>query len=235
MIHLNGSYDPAKITLGWMGPRDSFGPERDGVPRGGSGRCPLPRHGISDTFLRGPIPWVWWSRAASLPGRALHVASAVRYLVGWAGGPVVSFSLRDLDPFLGVGHRAARRGLQALVSAGLIEIESRVEGQLRVRVCEIEDGPDRRQLRGPIPWAWWLQACRSPGKALHIASICWFLAGRERSAIFELGSGCPSEMGLSRQSVYRGLDALESGGLISVVHRPGRPPVVSILDPQRTE
>jgi hypothetical protein len=230
MVNFNGLYDPAKITLGWMGLRELFNPERGEVRGGRSRSHPPPRHGILDTFLRGPIPWPWWSRAASLPGRALHVASAVRYLVGWADGPVVSFALGDLDRFLGVGYHAARRGLQVLVSAGLVEMESRVGGQLRARACEIEEGPDRRQLRGPIPWAWWLRACGGPGKSLHVASICWFLAGLGRSAVFELRPEDSWGMGLSRQSIYRGLTALELAGLVSVVRRSGRTPVVTILD-----
>src|SRR5262249_43599765 len=73
-------FDPSRMALGW---------------RGLPGR-PIPRHGPLDTFLRGPIPWPWWSRAASLPGRALHVASAVRYLGGWKGAPTVSLALGDL-------------------------------------------------------------------------------------------------------------------------------------------
>ena len=139
MSESDNPFDPSRMAIGWQGL---------------TGR-PIPRHGPLDTFLRGPIPWPWWSRAASLPGRALHVASAVRYLVGWKRGPVVSLALGDLDPFLGVARQAARRGLRALESVALVEVESRAGCKLLVRVCEVEDDPDRRKLRGPIPWPWW--------------------------------------------------------------------------------
>src|SRR5262245_21536794 len=102
------------------GPDNPFNPERMAVGCVGSMSRPLPRHGPLVTFLRGPISWPWWSRAASLPGRALHLASAVRYLVGWEGEPTVSLALGDLDPFLGVDRQAARRGLRALQSAALV-------------------------------------------------------------------------------------------------------------------
>jgi hypothetical protein len=157
----NNPFDPSRLSIGWIG----------------SAGYPPPCHGPDDTFLRGPIPWPWWSRAASLPGRALHVASAVRYLVGWKGESTVSFALGDLDPFLGIDRQATRRGLRALESATLVDVESRIGCKLLVRVCEIEDDRDRRMLRGPIPWSWWLRACRLPGRALHVASAIWATVG----------------------------------------------------------
>jgi hypothetical protein len=57
------------------------------------------------------------------------------------------------------------------------------------------------------------------------------LAGWERSADFELALNDWAEFGLSRFSVSRGLDNLEGAGLVSAVRRPGRAPIVSILDP----
>jgi hypothetical protein len=208
-------FDPARMTVGW----------------GGSMSCPLPRHGPLDTFLRGPIPWSWWSRAASLPGRALHVASAVRYLVGWAGEPTVPLALGDLDPFLGVDRQAARRGLRALESAALVEVESRAGCKLLVRVCEVEGDPDRRQLRGPIPWPWWLRACRLPGRALAVASAIWATVGWSggRSAVCEFPLAGWADLALGRKAVRLGLRALASDGLILVEPRAGRPPIVSLF------
>jgi hypothetical protein len=57
------------------------------------------------------------------------------------------------------------------------------------------------------------------------------LAGWERSADFELALDGWTEFGLSRFSASRGLDILERAGLVSAVRRPGRAPVVSIVDP----
>jgi hypothetical protein len=60
--------------------------------------------------------------------------------------------------------------------------------------------------------------------------IVWLLAGWEKSAEIELAWDDWMEIGLSRFSAYRGLDALERAGLVEAVRRPGRPPVVTILD-----
>jgi hypothetical protein len=215
LSELGNPFDSARMSVGWCG---------------SMGR-PIPRHGPLDTFLRGPIPWPWWSRAASLPGRALHVASAVRYLVGWKGEPTVSLALGDLDPFLGVDHQAARRGLRALESVALVEVEPRAGCKLLVRVCEVEDASDRRQLRGPIPWPWWVRACRLPGRALHVASTIWAVVGwnggRSATCEFRL-NGC-ADFGVGRKAVKFGMCALESDGLILVSSRLGRPAIVTLL------
>jgi hypothetical protein len=215
LSEVGNPFDPEMMAIGW---------------RGMMGH-PIPRHGPLDTFLRGPIPWSWWSRAASLPGRALHVAAAVRYLVGWRGGPTVALALGDLDPFLGVDRQAARRGLRALESVALVEVDSRSGCKLRVRVCEVEDDPDRRKLRGPIPWPWWVRACRLPGRALHVASAIWAIVGWNggRSAVCEFPLDGWLDLALGRKAVRRGLWALESDGLILIESRSGRPSIVTLL------
>ena len=91
---------------------------------------------------------------------------------------------------------------------------------------EPEAGPERRPLYGPIPWSWWLPASRLPGKSLQVASVCWLLAGWERSADFELALDGWAEFGLSS----RGLDTLERARLVAMTTRPGLSSLVSILD-----
>jgi hypothetical protein len=215
LSEVDNPFDPARVANGW----------------GRLSARPIPRHGPLDTFLRGPIPWPWWSRAASLQGRALHVASAVRYLVGWKGEPTVSLALGDLDPFLGVDRQAARRGLRSLESLALVEVGSRAGCKLLVRVCEVADTLDRRQLRGPIPWTWWLRACRLPGRALHVASAIWATVGWNggQSAACEFPLDEWSNLALGRKAVRLGLCALKSDGLILVESRSGRPAVITLL------
>ena len=41
-----------------------------------------PRSRFRAGFLRGPVSWPWLSRAGRLPGRALHVALAIRLWTG---------------------------------------------------------------------------------------------------------------------------------------------------------
>ena len=128
---------------------------------------------------------------------------------------------------------SARRGLHAAELAGLLAVEREPGCKLAVSVLDLpepEAGPERRPLYGPIPWSWWLPASRLPGKSLQVASVCWFLAGWERSADFELALDGWAEFGLSRFSASRGLDELERAELVSVGRTPGRSPVVTILD-----
>ena len=139
---------------------------------------------------------------------------------------------------LRISVRSARRGLHAAELAGLLAVEREPGCKLAVSVLDLpepEAGPKRRPLYGPIPWSWWLPASRLPGKSLQVASVCWLLAGWNRSAEFELALDDWAEFGLSRFSASRGLDELERAGLVSVGRTPGRSPVVTILDADRGE
>jgi hypothetical protein len=144
---------------------------------------------------------------------------------------MVSFALGDLDPFLGVDRQATRRGLRALESVALVEVEWRAGRKLLVRVCEVEDDSDRRKLRGPIPWPWWVRACRLPGRALHVSSAIWATIGWAggRSAICDFPLDEWTDLALGRKAVRLGLRALESDRLILVESRAGRPSVVTLL------
>jgi hypothetical protein len=128
---------------------------------------------------------------------------------------------------------SGRRGLHSAELAELLVAEREPGCKLAVSVLDLrepEAGPKRRPLYGTIPWSWWLPASRLPGKTLQAASVCWLLAGWNRSAEFELAWEDSVEFGLSRFSASRGLDELERAELVSVGRMPGRPPVVTILD-----
>jgi hypothetical protein len=121
--------------------------------------------------------------------------------------------------------------VRALESLALVKVESRAGHKLLVRVCEVADDPDHRQLRGPIPWPWWVRACRLPGRALHVASAIWatveWNGGRSAECEFPL-DGC-FDLAVGRKSVRLGLRALEADGLILVESRVGRPSIVTLL------
>jgi hypothetical protein len=212
---LDNPFDPSRMSLGWRKSTDK----------------PLPRHGSQDTFLRGPIPWPWWLKAASQSGQALHVASAVRYLVGRKGRSTVSFALGDLDPFLGVSRWATRHGLRSLESAALVRVYLQAGCKPNIQVCDIYCDSDPRMLYGPIPWAWWVRACRLPGRTLHVASAIWAIAGWDGgfSAVCELPLYRPADLTLGRKAVRFGIQALQLDGLIEVESRRGRPSVVTLL------
>jgi hypothetical protein len=84
-------------------------------------------------------------------------------------------------------------------------------------------------LKGPIPWTWIIQAAQLPGKALHVATVTWFLAGMKNSAVIRLSVSKLHMLGVRRHSAYRALKALEGAQLISVERHTGRSPIVTIL------
>jgi hypothetical protein len=93
----------------------------------------------------------------------------------------------------------------------------------------------QRFLRGPIPWAWLLQAGCGTGKALHVALAVWHQAGLKRSAVLSFNQSRLADMGVSRDSARRGLRELERLQLVSVVRHDGRKPIVTILLGASTE
>ena len=73
-------------------------------------------------FLRGPIPLVWLSEAAKLPGKTLNVAIALWWLDGMARGRPFKLTRKALKA-LNVERDATSAGLTRLEQAGLIQVE----------------------------------------------------------------------------------------------------------------
>ena len=65
-----------------------------------------------------PIPWI--AEAAKLPGHSLHVALAIMYVYGMKRGQAVVLTRYHFNIF-STTRGSARRGLDALQQAGLIE------------------------------------------------------------------------------------------------------------------
>jgi hypothetical protein len=88
-------------------------------------------------------------RACRLPGRALHVASAVWATAGWNGGrsAVVALPLDAWSDFA-MGRKAVRLGLGALESDGLILVESRSGRPSIVTLLPVDCGRDTRSPVG---------------------------------------------------------------------------------------
>lgn len=215
---------------------DPWNLERLRLPAGASGKARasdrLPRHRNWEGFLKGPIPFVWIATAARLPGSGLHVATALRFLCDRFRGPN-RWGLDRIAAGLGLDIQATRRGLHATEEAGLVSASREPGCKLVATICclpEPRGEAKRPPLYGPIPWNWWLSAMRLPGASLRVATACWLTGGRERSSHFELALGEWSDLGLTRQAAGRGLESLESAGLVSVTDRPGRSPIVVIQD-----
>ena len=87
-------------------------------------------------------------------------------------------------------------------------------------------GPGEKFLKGPIPWRWLELASALPGKALVVGLAIWKEAGcrNERTVPLNL-----SNQRMPRRTAQRGLQALAGAELVSVEHRDGRPPLVTLL------
>jgi hypothetical protein len=90
------------------------------------------------------------------------------------------------------------------------------------------DKSQRKFIRGPIPWDWWMIAANLPGKALHVASVLLFLQGVSKSNTFRLQPARFRECGISRRSVSAGLGHLRDAGLICIEHTKGAASTVTI-------
>lgn len=87
-----------------------------------------------------------------------------------------------------------------------------------------------RFMRGPIPWNWLATAAWLPGRALHVAIAVWYLRYLHKSTTIKLSAKVLRELGVTRQSGYRSLKALEAAELVSCVRAPGKCPVVTVLE-----
>ena len=81
------------------------------------------RERLAVRFLKGPIPLGWVTRAARLPGKSLHVALAIWFKHG-LGEKEVSLTPNLLRQF-GVAPRTARRLLEGLEEAGVVQLVKR--------------------------------------------------------------------------------------------------------------
>jgi hypothetical protein len=88
-------------------------------------------------FLRGPISLTWLERAARLPGRALHVALAIRHQSALERTQTVALPNKQLAEF-GVDRDAKRRGLAVLEAARLISVERKAGRNPTVTIIELE-------------------------------------------------------------------------------------------------
>ena len=73
-------------------------------------------------FLRGPIPIAWLERAASLPGKAYQLGTALWWLNGMSKGNPFKVTRKALDHFH-ISRDATSDGLKRLEQLGLIKVE----------------------------------------------------------------------------------------------------------------
>lgn len=108
-------------------------------------------------------------------------------------------------------------------------IPERLSDESRERWRKRRKGRRASFLAGPIPLVWLAQASKLRGSALAVGLAVWFKTRCEDGS--KAVPVCPSlleRLGVSAQSGYRGLKALEAAGLVYVVRHRGRCPLVVI-------
>lgn len=87
-------------------------------------------------FLKGPVPWAWIEKAASLSGSALAVGLALWRLAGAVKSKTVRLANSETET-LGVGRSAKSRALIELEQAGLVSIERRSGCLAKVTILDV--------------------------------------------------------------------------------------------------
>ena len=73
-------------------------------------------------YIKAPLPYGWIATAANLPAKTLHLAMAIRYLVGVTKSSTIKLSYKYPKEF-GVGVKAFYSALTNLEQAGLISVQ----------------------------------------------------------------------------------------------------------------
>lgn len=95
----------------------------------------LPHRQKGEWFLKGPIPGAWLTSAASLPGKALHVALAAWTEAMMKRSATVTLTHMAANRF-GVGRNVLQRGLKALEAAHLICVDRKCGRCPRVTIID---------------------------------------------------------------------------------------------------
>ena len=114
------------------------------------------------------------------------------------------------------------------------QIPQRLSEQSQYRRAKKAKRQGAQFLRGPVPLAWLYRAAKLPGKALAVSLAVHYKAGVENTREpIAVTAKLLERFGVSRKAGYRGLEALERTGLVSVDRRRGRCPRVTISEIKR--
>lgn len=89
--------------------------------RPSQGQLVAPDRERQDGFIKGPLPLVWMTKAAQMPGKTLQVALALWYLCGLQKTNSVKLTTKTSSLF-GLSRDAKYDALSRLEAAGLIEV-----------------------------------------------------------------------------------------------------------------
>lgn len=106
--------------------------------------------------------------------------------------------------------------------------------QFDVASRKLEVVPEKKLfLRGPIPLNWLAAAAHLPGKTLNVAVALRWLNGMAAGKPISLTRKALEALNIERDAARMGLNRLADAGLIRIDRKPGRRPVVSIMEDAR--
>ena len=79
-------------------------------------------------FIKGPIPFNWIIKAGKLPGKTLHLAIQMWFLVGVLKNKTIRVNLSKISRELRISRMTLIKSMKALENAGLITVQ-RIPGQ----------------------------------------------------------------------------------------------------------
>ena len=101
-------------------------------------------------------------------------------------------------------------------------------------VVRIEDLPNissKQFIKGPIPLLWISKSARLNGRVLHVSLALWHIHSLTKSNSVKMQGRIRKIFGISDDVYKRGLQILESAGLISVERKSGQTPIVTLKLP----
>lgn len=100
-------------------------------------RCGYPSCELSDEFIQRPIPMVWISQVAKLPGKTINVAIALWWVHCISGGGEINLTRKALT-LLNVNRETANDALERMERAGLIDVVRNVGMRHKVLILVME-------------------------------------------------------------------------------------------------
>ncbi len=84
-------------------------------------------------------------------------------------------------------------------------------------------------VKGPLPFPWLTAAARCHPRGVEVLLVIRMLSDIQGASQVALPNGLLAEMGVTRETKRRALEALEDAGLVRVNRCPGRLPRVALV------
>jgi hypothetical protein len=109
--------------------------------------------------------------------------------------------------------------------------KSEISSNEDVRIEDLPNITSKQYIKGPLPLSWISKSARLNGRVLHVSLALWHIHNLTKSDSIKMQKGIKKIFGISDDVYKRGLEILESAGLILVEKKLGQTPIVTLLLP----